>query len=42
MTMEDVAKDVIPVFSNKRELFLGVNISFPWGYDGKKQIIISI
>ena len=36
MTMEDVEKDVIPVFSNKRESCLGLNISFPWGCDGKK------
>ena len=36
MTMEDVEKDVIPVHSNKRESFLGLNISFPWGYRGKK------
>ena len=31
MTMEDVERDVIPVHSNKRESFLGLNISFPWG-----------
>ena len=35
VTMEDVEKDVIPVHSNKRESFLGLNISFPWGYRGK-------
>ena len=29
MTMEDVEKDVIPAFSNKRESFLGLYISFP-------------
>ena len=34
--MEDVEKDVIPVSSNKRESFLGLYISFPWGYRGKK------
>ena len=34
--MEDVEKDVIPVHSNKRESFLGLNISFPWRYRGKK------
>ena len=28
-------KDVIPVHSNKIESFLGLNISFPWGYKGK-------
>ena len=33
--MEDVEKDVIPVHSNKRESFLGLNISFPWRYKGK-------
>ena len=36
MTMEDVEKDVIPVSSNKRESFLGLYISFPWGYRVKK------
>ena len=36
MTMEDVEKDVIPLISNKRESFLGLYISFPWGYRGKK------
>ena len=35
MTMEDVEKDVIPVHSNKRESFLGLNISFPWDVEGK-------
>ena len=34
--MEDVEKDVIPVSSNKRESFLGLYISFLWGYRGKK------
>ena len=32
MTMEDV----IPVYSNKRESFLGLNKSFTLGYRGKK------
>ena len=36
MTMEDVEKKLIPVYSNKRESFLGLNISFPWGYMGKE------
>ena len=36
MTMEDVEKKVILVSSNKRESFLGLYISFPWGYKGKK------
>ena len=36
MIMEDVEKDVIPVHSNKRESFLRLNISFLWGYKGKK------
>ena len=36
MTMEDVEKDVIPLHSNKREPFLGLNISFPRGYRGTK------
>ena len=36
MTMEDVEKKVIPVSSNKRESFLGLYISLPWGYKGKK------
>ena len=36
MTMVDVKKDVIPLISNKRESFLGLYISFPWGYRGKK------
>ena len=35
MTMEHVEKDVISMFSNKRESFLGLYISFPWGYRGK-------
>ena len=40
MTTEDVEKDVILVHSNKRELFLGLNIS--WGYRGKKyQLLLS-
>ena len=30
MTMEDVEKDVIPGFSNKRESFLGLYISFDY------------
>ena len=34
--MEDGKKDVVPVNLNKRESFLGLNISFPWGYRGKK------
>ena len=34
--MVDVEKDVIPLISNKRESFLGLYISFPWGYRGKK------
>ena len=36
MTMVDVKKDVIPLISNKRESFLGLYISFPWGYRDKK------
>ena len=36
MTMKDVEKDVIPLHSNKTESFLGLNISFPRGYRGKK------
>ena len=36
MTMEDVEKDVIPVYSNKRESFLGLYKSFPWIYRGNK------
>ena len=42
MTMEDVEKEVIPVFSNKRESFLGISISFPGGYDGKKNKLLSV
>ena len=34
--MVDVEKDVIPLISNKRESFLGLYISFPWGYRGRK------
>ena len=33
--MEDVEKDVIPVYSNKRESFSGLNIPFPWEYRRK-------
>ena len=33
--MEDVEKNVILVSSNKRESFLGLYISFPWGHKGK-------
>ena len=36
MTMEDVEKDVISIYSNKRESFLGLNKSFAWGYRAKK------
>ena len=36
MAMEDVEKDVIPVYSNKRESFLGLYKSFPWIYRGNK------
>ena len=36
MTVQDVEKDVIPVDSNKAESFLGLNISCPWGFKGKK------
>ena len=35
MAMEDVEKDVIPVYSNKKESFLGFPESFPWEYGGK-------
>ena len=34
--MEDVEKDAIPLISNKRESFLELYISFPWGYRDKK------
>ena len=34
--MEHVKKDVITLFSSKRESFLGLYVSFPWGYRGKK------
>ena len=34
--MENVEKDVIPVYSNERESSLGLYISLPWGYKGKK------
>ena len=34
--MEDVEKDVISTYSNKRESFLGLNKSFTLGYRGKK------
>ena len=37
MTMEDVEKDVIPVYSNKKESFLGFQESFPWEYRGKNR-----
>ena len=30
--MEDVEKDVIPMYSNKTESFSALHISFPWGY----------
>ena len=33
--MEDVEKDVIPVHSNKRESFLGLNMSFSWDIEEK-------
>ena len=36
MTMEDVEKHVIPMSSKKRQSFLGLHGSFPWGYRGKK------
>ena len=39
--MEDVEKDVIPLISNKRELFLMLYILFPWGYRGKKYKLLS-
>ena len=34
--MEDVEKDVISIYSNKRESFLGLNKSIAWGYRAKK------
>ena len=34
--MEHVKKDVITLFSSKRESFLGLYVSFPWGSRGKK------
>ena len=40
MTMENVDKDVIRLISNKRELFLGLSVSFPWGCRGKKYILL--
>ena len=40
MTIEDVEKDVILVFSNKRESILGLYVSFPWGYKGKKDELV--
>ena len=36
MTMVDVEEDVIPLTSIKRGSFLGLYISFPLGYRGKK------
>ena len=38
LTIEDVEKDVIPVSSNKRQSFLGLYTTFPWGYRGKNMI----
>ena len=38
--MVDVKKDVIPLISNKRESFLGLYISFSWGYRDKKYKIL--
>ena len=38
--MEDVEKDVIPLILNKRESFLGLYISFPWGYNSKKHTLL--
>ena len=38
MTIEDVEEDVILAFSNKRDSILGLYISFPWGYKGKKNM----
>ena len=40
MTMENVEKDVISVYSNKRESSLGLYISLPWGYKGKKHKLL--
>ena len=37
MTMEDVEKDVIPVYSIKIESFLGLQKSFPWEYRGQNR-----
>ena len=36
MTIEDVEKDVILAFSNQRDSILGLYISFPWEYRGKR------
>ena len=38
--MEDVEKDVTPLILHKRESFLGLYISFPWGYNGKKHKLL--
>ena len=39
--MEDVEKHVVPLTLNKRESFLGLHISFSWGYR-RKNIQITI
>ena len=38
--MKYVEKDIIPSVSNKKESFLGVYISFPWWYRGRKYKLI--
>ena len=36
VSIEETFKDVIPVLTNKRETYLGLNKTIPWGYKGKK------
>ena len=38
--MENAEKDVIPVYSNKRESSLGLYRSLPWGYKEKKHKLL--
>ena len=36
MHLKSINKKSLSNNNNKRESFLGLNISFPWGYKGKK------
>ena len=35
MSIEENFKDVIPLFTNKREIYLRLSKTIPWRYEGR-------